>query len=58
MISRKVYELNEQDLIEILAEKFKTKKTNVSVKIQEVCVGYGTNERCENQVIACVEIVE
>lgn len=57
MISKKIYELNEQDLIEILAEKFKTKNTNVTIKIQEVCVGYGTDEHYENKVVVLVEVI-
>lgn len=49
-----ILELNEQDIKEIIANRFSVLSKNVELEVKEECVGYGMGEHMEPVLVGRV----
>lgn len=47
---KKTFELNENDIVNILSEKFKISADRIYITYEDITVGYGVAEHCEPQI--------
>ena len=49
-----IIKLNEDDMINIIANHYQVDKSNVKIRVEQECVGYGIGEHMEPFVFATV----
>ena len=49
-------ELNQTDIVKLVAKEFQVEETDVVPEYREVCKGYGLNEHYERELFVTVEI--
>lgn len=53
-----VYQLDEDDIIQVLADHYNCDRKDVTLRTVPVCVGYGPTEHMEHHATAEVEVKE